>query len=105
MEKEMAMGLCTLWKVRVAIEKWVSAISPIEQWDCIFKNQFNEACMKEIRRLMQEEVDEFLGNVETHINIGRGILHELCSSLIIRPPPSHEGWADFLIAGDMLETL
>jgi hypothetical protein len=39
------------------------------------------------------------------MNIGRQILDKLCESAIIRPPPSMDAWADWLIAGDMLGTL
>jgi hypothetical protein len=50
-------------------------------------------------------VEEFLQGVDRHVRTGRAILKELVGSPIVCPPLSHEGYADWLVAGQVLSTL
>lgn len=86
-------------------EQWVSGQGPVEDWPHIFQEQYDAACVGRSGRMTQVEVDEFLKGVETHVKNGKAILSELRKSLVVRPPPSHEAWGDYLLAGDLMDTL
>lgn len=102
---EATVGLRTLRDVRIQTEAWISGIGPMEEWPRLFQEGFDEACEKHGKRTTQEEVDDYLKRVEKHALDRRAILRQLRSSPVIRPPPSHEAWGDYLAAGDMLEML
>jgi len=102
---DVLAGLQVLRNVRVLTEEWVSGLGPVEEWPRIFQEQYDAACESRSGRTTQEEVDEFLKNVENHVNNGRAILGELRKSPIVRPPSSHEAWGDYLAAGDLMDTL
>jgi hypothetical protein len=94
--------LTALRTAHLAIEKWIQPLGPVSGWAQKFHEGYNIAC--QAGGNMQEDIDKFLGTVQEHVNIGRGILGKLGESPIICPQPSMDAWADWLIAGDMLGT-
>jgi hypothetical protein len=100
---EMVAGWTALRTARLAIEKWIQPLGPVSGWAQKFREGYDNAC--QAGGNTQEDVDRFLGAVQEHVHIGRGILGKLGESPIIRPQPSMDAWADWLIAGDMLGTL
>lgn len=100
---EMVAGWAALRTARLAIEKWIQPLGPVSGWAHKFCQGYDIAC--QAGGNTQEDVDRFLGTVQEHVDIGRGILGKLGESPIIRPRPSMDAWADWLIAGDMLGTL
>jgi hypothetical protein len=93
-------ALCT---TQLAIEKWIQPLGPISGWAQKFDESYDLAC--QAGGDMQENIDQFLGTVQGHVDIGWGILGKLGESPIICPQPSMDAWLDWLIAGDMLGTL
>lgn len=100
---EMVAGWTALRTARLAIEKWTQTLGPVSGWAQKFREGYDLACQEGGNT--QEHVDQFLGTVQEHVDIGRGILAKLGESPIIRPQSSMDAWADWLIAGDMLGTL
>lgn len=98
-------GLQVLRKVRVLTEAWVTNVGPMGEWPRLFQQGFDAACETHGERTTQQCVDEYLEGVRKHALEGRLIIHTLRASPVVRPPPSHEAWGDFLAAGDMLEIL
>ena len=95
----------TLREVRVATNKWVSDLGPLEDWPRVFQQYYDAACEGSTSGSTQHAVDTFLETVDRHVSIGRSILNRLRESPVICPPPSHEAWGDFLGAGDLMEIL
>jgi hypothetical protein len=102
---DVLAGLRVLRNVRVMTERWVAGLGPVEDWPRVFQEQYDAACESRSGRTTQEEIDTFLKGVEAHVNNGKAILRELRNSGVVRPPPSHEAWGDYLVAGDLMETL
>jgi len=100
---DIVAGWAALRGARLAIEKWIQPLGPVSGWAQKFREGYDLACMAEGNT--QEEVDQFLGKVQEHVDIGQGILYRLRESPVIRPQPSTDAWGDWLIAGDMLGTL
>jgi hypothetical protein len=100
---EMVAGWTALCTARLAIEKWIQPLGPVSGWAQKFRDSYDIAC--QAGGNTQEEEDQFLRTVQEHVNIGWGILGKLGESPIIRPQPSMDTWADWLIAGNMLGTL
>lgn len=100
---EALAGWAALRTTRLAIEKWTQHLGPVSGWAQKFRQSYDIAC--QVGGNTQEDIDQFLQSVQEHVDIGRGILEKLCESPIIRPQPSMDAWADWLIAGDMLGTL
>ena len=98
-------GIQTLREVRIATDKWVSDLAPLEDWPRVFQQHYDAACERSAHGSTQEEVDTFLESVERHVTIGRSILRKLRESPVVCPPSSHEAWGDFLGAGDLMEIL
>jgi hypothetical protein len=86
------------------MNKWISAIGPINTWPNKFQDGFDAVCLEEGNGNMQGAVDAFLRGVEEHIEVGREILKELWASPVMCPLPYEVGWADYLGAGDILES-
>lgn len=91
--------------IRILMEQWTSGLGPVDQWPRIFQEGYDEACRKPTERSTQEEIDDFLKGVASHVENGRSILHELRRNPVISPPSSMEGWGEFLIAGDLMDLL
>jgi hypothetical protein len=100
---ETVAGWAALRTARLAIEKWIQPLGPVSGWAQKFRECYDIAC--QAGGDTQENIDQFLGTVQEHVDIEWGILGKLGESPIIRPQPSMDAWADWLIAGDMLGTL
>lgn len=98
-------GVATLWHARTMIQEWTSTLGDVEDWLCIFREQFDEACVDTTAATTQDAIDKFLRAVEEHVWNGRAILNLLVSSPAVAPPQSPEAKADWLFAHDMMATV
>ena len=61
-------------KVHSALEQWVSALGPINNWPRIFCEKYDEACIDTTAQTTQDTIDIFLGQVGEHVRIGKDII-------------------------------
>lgn len=75
----------------------------MDLWGRKFREGYDLACADETTgRSSQDAIDQFLEKVEDHAEVGREMLVRLTESSIVRPPATHEAWADFLLVNDLL---
>jgi hypothetical protein len=95
-------GIDLIRRVRSALEQWVSALGPIEDWPRIFREKYDEACVDTAARTTQDAIDIFLGEVGEHVWIGKDIIAGLERCAVLTLPQPQGGEADRLLVGDMM---
>jgi hypothetical protein len=98
-------GINTIRHIRSTIEKWTSSLGPVENWPCVFREQYNEACLDTDAPTTQTAIDNFLQQVEEHVRIGKDILGGLEKCAVVKLPRTQCDEGDRLLAGDLMRTL
>ena len=96
---DIIVGWESLRTARVAIEKWIQPLGPIDGWAEQIRKGYNVACQGDGNT--REAVDKFLASMQEHVNIGRRVLGELNAAQV----SFNSAWADWLLAADMLGML
>ena len=68
------------------METWTSALGPVEEWPCVFQEQYDEACANTTTSTTQAAINVFLGQVGEHVRVGKDIIVGLESFMVVKLP-------------------
>ena len=98
-------GIDMIRRVRSAMENWTSTLGPVEDWPCVFREQYDAACINTTAPTTHIAIDTFLGQVAEHVRVSKDIIAGLESCMTVRLSQSLNAEGDRLLAGDLMRTL
>ena len=95
-------GINLIREVHSALEQWISALGPIDDWPCVFQEKYDQACLDTAAQTTQDAIDIFLRQVGDHVQIGKDIITGLDKCAALTLPKAQGAEADRLLVGDMM---
>jgi hypothetical protein len=98
-------GINLFREVRSALEQWISALGPIDNWPRVFREKYDEVCLDMAAQTTKDTINIFLRQVGDHVWIVKDITTGLDRCAALTLPKAQGAEADWLLAGDMMQTV